>query len=86
MEKLEWHNEKRKINDLIPTEGNPRKLTKKEAKELAEFYSHLKDEKIKELFRKSGLVIVDYNEAIENGWAELYDDLLNIIKKDEESD
>jgi hypothetical protein len=29
-----WHTEKRKIKDLIPTEGNPRKLTEKEAKDL----------------------------------------------------
>lgn len=31
---LIWHNEKRKIKDLIPTEGNPRQLTEKQAKDL----------------------------------------------------
>ncbi len=32
--KLSWHTEKRKIKDLIPTEGNPRQLTEKQAKDL----------------------------------------------------
>ena len=34
MEKLIWHNERRKINDLIPTENNPRQMTEKQAKDL----------------------------------------------------
>lgn len=34
MDKLVWHTEKRKINDLIPYEGNPRQMTKKEAEDL----------------------------------------------------
>lgn len=29
-----WHNEKRIINDLIPTQGNPRQLNEKEAEDL----------------------------------------------------
>lgn len=32
--KLEWHNEKRRVKDLIPFEKNPRKLTDSQAKEL----------------------------------------------------
>jgi hypothetical protein len=32
--KLEWHNEKRKIDDLIPTEGNPRLMTEKQKEDL----------------------------------------------------
>ncbi len=34
MEKLQWHNEKRKIDDLIPTEDNPRKMTEKQKEDL----------------------------------------------------
>jgi len=34
MEKLIWHTEKRKIKDLIPTEGNPRQMTEKQARDL----------------------------------------------------
>jgi len=34
MDKLVWHNEKRKISDLIHFEGNPRQMTKKQADDL----------------------------------------------------
>jgi len=34
MDKLTWHTEKRKINDLIPYEGNPQQMTKKQADDL----------------------------------------------------
>ena len=34
MNKLIWHTEQRKINDLIPFEGNPRKMTKEQAEQL----------------------------------------------------
>ena len=34
MHKLIWHTEQRKINDLIPFEGNPRKMTKEQAEQL----------------------------------------------------
>ena len=32
--KLEWHNEKRKISDLIPYDHNPRQMTEKQVKDL----------------------------------------------------
>jgi len=32
--KIEWHNEKRKLKDLKPFEGNPRKATEKEVQDL----------------------------------------------------
>jgi len=32
--KLEWHNEKRKISDLIPYESNPRQITEKQYSDL----------------------------------------------------
>ena len=32
--KIMWHTEKRKISDLIPTDGNPRQLTDKQYKDL----------------------------------------------------
>ena len=31
---LEWHTEQRKINELIPFEGNPRKMSKEQAEQL----------------------------------------------------
>lgn len=34
MEKLEWHNEKRKVKDLIPWDKNPRKLTSEQKTQL----------------------------------------------------
>lgn len=34
MEKLKWHNEKRKVDDLLPTEGNPRQMTEKQKEDL----------------------------------------------------
>ena len=34
MDKLIWHTEQRKINELIPFEGNPRKMTKEQAEQL----------------------------------------------------
>jgi hypothetical protein len=34
-EKIEWHSEKRKLSELIPSEYNPRKATEKQAKDLA---------------------------------------------------
>lgn len=32
--KLEWHNEKRKVNDLVPFEHNPRKMTEEQMEQL----------------------------------------------------
>jgi hypothetical protein len=34
MEKLEWHNDRRRVGDLVPYEHNPRILTEKQAKDL----------------------------------------------------
>jgi len=34
MEKLKWHNEKRKVNDLVPYDKNPRKISDKQLKDL----------------------------------------------------
>jgi hypothetical protein len=42
MEKISWYTEKRIIKDLIPTQGNPRQLTAKEAEDLKKsFYSEI---------------------------------------------
>lgn len=32
--KLIWHTEQRKINELIPWDGNPRQMTEKQAQDL----------------------------------------------------
>ena len=50
---------------------------------IAEFYSQLKDKKVRELFEKMALVIIDFNRAIENGYVRLMEDLFDLIKKDE---
>jgi DNA modification methylase len=34
MEKIEWHNEKRKLSDLLPASYNPRKMTEKQNEDL----------------------------------------------------
>ena len=34
MEKIKWHNEKRKVKDLKPFEGNPREVTEKQVEDL----------------------------------------------------
>lgn len=34
MKKLAWHTEQRKVNELIPWEGNPRQMTEKQAQDL----------------------------------------------------
>lgn len=34
LQPLEWHTEKRRIKDLIPFEGNPRKMNQKQVKDL----------------------------------------------------
>lgn len=39
MEKLEWHNERRKVRDLIPFEGNPRMLTESQKKQIQQSLS-----------------------------------------------
>lgn len=53
--------------------------------EIAEFYSHLPVE-VKKLFENSGLVIIDYDDAIRNGFfqydQEVQDDLQEIIERE----
>ncbi len=34
MQKLIWHNEKRKVDDLLPYEKNPRKISDKQLEDL----------------------------------------------------
>lgn len=36
MEQIEWRTEKRRVSELIPWEGNPRKITEKQAEQLEE--------------------------------------------------
>lgn len=51
---------------------------------IAEFYAQA-DKKVQELFEKSGLVIIDYNSAIANGYVKLSKTMSEIIRgeKDE---
>jgi len=43
-------------------------------RQIAEFYCHA-DAKVKDLFEKSGLVIIDFNKAIENGFVNMTEQL-----------
>ena len=52
---------------------------------IAEFYVQV-DEKIKKLMEDSALVIIDYNKAIERGWIELNDSLLDLIEKEDDEE
>jgi ParB-like chromosome segregation protein Spo0J len=49
---------------------------------IADFYASLKDERIKKLFRKSVLVLVDFDEAVERGWIRLSEDIVEQIKEE----
>ena len=48
---------------------------------VADYYSHA-DKDIQELMEKSGLVIIDFDKAIENGFVQLTEELNNIYRKD----
>lgn len=53
-------------------------------KKIAEYYAHASEE-IQELMEKSALVIIDYNDAIKNGFTELYDDVVEMEAEDEQA-
>ena len=48
---------------------------------VADYYSHA-DKDIQELMEKSGLVIIDFDKAIENGFVQLTEELNNLYRKD----
>ena len=48
---------------------------------IAEFYAH-SDEGVKSLMRQSALVIIDYDQAIEEGYVELSKELMNLSEDD----
>ena len=48
---------------------------------IAEFYAH-SDEDVKSLIRQSALVIIDYDQAIEEGYVELSKELMNLSEDD----
>ena len=50
---------------------------------IAEYYAHQSKE-MQELMEKSALVIIDYNDAIKNGYAELIEGIESITDYDEE--
>lgn len=49
---------------------------------IAEFYAHA-DEEVQELMERSALVIIDYEDAIRNGYVSLNDDILEMLDNDE---
>ncbi len=50
---------------------------------IAEFYAHQEPE-VKKLMERSALVIIDYNQAIENGFAKLSKDILELREQNNE--
>ena len=52
-------------------------------KEFAEYYAH-QDKEMQQLMEKSALVIIDFNDAIKNGYAELIDGIEGITEYDDE--
>ena len=48
---------------------------------IAEYYSHADDE-TKKLFEMLGLVIVDYEQAISNGFVELNKDMMELQRQE----
>ena len=50
---------------------------------IAEYYAH-QDKEMQELMEKSALVIIDFNDAIRNGYAQLKKDIMEFVEDDEE--
>jgi hypothetical protein len=49
---------------------------------IAEFYCH-QDKNIQEIMEKLGLVIIDFDDAIENGFVELNDEMRSLYETKE---
>lgn len=49
---------------------------------IAEYYSKLKDKKLKKIFEELALVVIDYGKAIESGFVQLVEDILEQIKEE----
>ncbi len=52
---------------------------------IAEYYAH-SSEKVKELMEDSALVIIDFDKAIEHGYAQLNEEMIEIFRQDEQND
>ena len=52
-------------------------------KRIAEYYAH-QNKEMQELMEKSALVIIDFNDAIKNGYVKLYNRIEEIIEDNEE--
>ena len=48
--------------------------------QIAEYYSH-SDKEVQELMEKSGLVIIDFEDALENGFVKLQKNLLELYNE-----
>lgn len=53
-------------------------------RQIAEFYCHA-DEKLQDLMEKSGLVIIDFDKAVENGFANLTERLGRLADQEEDN-
>lgn len=52
-------------------------------KKIAEYYAHAEPE-VQALMEKSALVIIDYDDAIKNGFCKLNDELISLEAEDNE--
>ena len=50
---------------------------------IADYYAH-SDKELQELMEKSALVIIDFNDAIANGYVEMSKEIYNIIKENKD--
>lgn len=53
-------------------------------KNIAEYYAHA-DEELQDLMEKSALVIIDFDDAIRNGYARLSEDIIDLEDEDNEN-
>ena len=84
------------INDIIPYENNPRNNENAVDKvaasrhtvfnyaKIADYYAHA-DAKMQSLMEQSALVIIDFEDAIKNGYARLSDEIATMYMEDTES-
>lgn len=50
---------------------------------IADYYANSEDEKIREIMRKLALVIIDFDQAIENGFVEFVKSISEIVKSEQ---
>jgi len=80
LEKIEKLNVDKKIKKFLKFAAY--RFVEFNFKNIAEYYSKLKNEELKEIFEDLALVVIDYDKAIEKGFADLVKDILKQIKEE----